>query len=104
MQKLLTKAILKKLAKYPLYSQENENNPMIICKFFNPCGSGTWYAMEFDGEDTFFGYAEIGQGFELGYFSLSELQSVKLRFGLRIERDIHFEPILFGDSDSNLEA
>jgi len=28
----------------------------------------------------------------LGYFSLSELQSVKGPLGLPIERDLHFEP------------
>ena len=60
-----------------------------IVKFFDPTGSWTWYATEFDGEDTFFGLVD---GFELewGDFSLSELQSVKGRFGLGIERDRYF--------------
>lgn len=60
-----------------------------IAKFFDPTGSWTWYATEFDGEDTFFGLVD---GFELewGDFSLSELQSVKGRFGLGIERDRYF--------------
>src|SRR5918992_3845074 len=30
----------------PLYSQENERDPMVICKFFDPVGSWTWYAYE----------------------------------------------------------
>ena len=60
-----------------------------IVKFFDPSGSWTWYATEFDGEDTFFGLVD---GFELewGDFSLSELQSVRGRFGLGIERDRYF--------------
>jgi hypothetical protein len=29
-----------------LYSQENERDPMVICKFFDPVGSWTWYAYE----------------------------------------------------------
>ncbi|MEX2144018.1 MAG: DUF2958 domain-containing protein [Anaerolineales bacterium] len=29
---------------------------------------------------------------ELGYFPLSELQSVRSPLGLPVERDIHFEP------------
>jgi hypothetical protein len=34
----------------------------------------------------------IGLEIELGYFSLSELKSVKGPMGLPIERDLHFEP------------
>jgi hypothetical protein len=30
----------------PLYSQENEVDPMVVCKFFDPVGSWTWYAYE----------------------------------------------------------
>ena len=30
----------------PLYSQENERDPMVVCKFFDPVGSWTWYATE----------------------------------------------------------
>jgi hypothetical protein len=45
----------------------------------------------FDGEDFFFGLV-IGLEIEFGYFSLSELQSVKGPLGLPIERDLHFEP------------
>ena len=29
---------------------------------------------------------------EFGYFTLKELESIKLPFGLTIERDIYFEP------------
>ncbi len=62
-----------------------------MAKFFTPDSNWTWYATEFDGEDTFFG---LVSGFEeeLGYFSLSELQSVTGPLGLHIERDIHWTP------------
>ena len=40
--KLLTKAIEKQLAKYPIYSQDGKGGKaQVICKFFNPCGSQT---------------------------------------------------------------
>jgi hypothetical protein len=39
---------------------------------------------------TFFGLADLHEK-ELGYFSLEELQSVRLPFGLRIERDMYFD-------------
>jgi len=86
---MLTKEIRKTLP--PLYAQENEKDPIAYVKYFNPCGAGTWYGMEFDGTDRFFGLCCILEK-ELGYFSLSELMSVRLRFGLRIERDYYFNP------------
>ncbi len=99
--KLLTKEIIAKLEKTPLYSTENQAVVPIIVKFFNPCGAGTWYAVEGTRNDTeegiedwlFFGLYEL-QEKELGYFRLSELQSVKLRFGLKIERDMYFDGMI----------
>jgi Protein of unknown function (DUF2958) len=87
--KLLTKELLKKLP--PLYSQENAEDPLVICKFFYPDFSWTWYAIEFDGKDTFFGYVTGFEG-ELGNFSLSELEEGRGSLGLPIERDLYFEP------------
>lgn len=62
-----------------------------LIKFFTPDSSWRWYGSEFDGEDTFFGLV-IGFVAEFGYFSLSELESVRGPLGLPIERDEHFEP------------
>jgi len=50
----------------------------------------TWYASDFDGEDTFFGLVS-GFEVELGYFSLKELQETRGPLGLSIERDLYFE-------------
>jgi len=58
---------------------------------FAPDAGWTWYATGFDGQDTFFGLAE-GQEKALGYFSLSELESVRGPMGLAVERDLHFQP------------
>lgn len=63
-----------------------------VAKFFSPVGAATWLATELgeDG-DTLFGLADLGFGCpELGSFSLSELASVRLPFGLGIERDLGF--------------
>ena len=87
---LLTKEIRSKLP--ALYSQDAKGgDAIVVVKFFDPCGSWTWYATEFDGEDRFFGLVD-GSDKELGYFSLSELQNFKNRFGLGIERDLHWTP------------
>lgn len=90
--KLLTQEILAKLP--PLYSQEKKGmDAEVVVKFFTPDAGATWFATEYDGEDLFFGYADLGLGCgELGYFSLSELQSVRGKLGLPVERDMHWKP------------
>ena len=75
-----------------LYEQEDlELQAIVHIKFFDPCGSWTWYVTEFDGEDTFFGLVD-GFEKELGYFSLKELQSVSGGLGIGIEKDLYFNP------------
>lgn len=91
--KLMTKALEKKMPK--LYETEKSEEKIAIVKFFNPCGAGTWYGIEYDPEERlFFGYVDLGNPdfAEYGYFSLDELESIKLPFGLKIERDLYFEP------------
>jgi hypothetical protein len=87
--KLLTNELKKALP--ALYTKENEKDPLVVCKFFLPMTKWTWYATEFDGNDTFFGYV-AGDFPELGYFSLSELEKVEGPYGLGVERDRYFEP------------
>ena len=65
-----------------------------VVKFFDPCGAATWLITEMSAEDNdiLFGLCDLGMGFpELGYVRLSELEGVKGRLGLGIERDLHFE-------------
>jgi hypothetical protein len=90
--KLLTKALEKRFAQ--VGRQEDNKDPIIIAKFFNPTGAGTWYATEYDPKNrNFFGYASIFGGWsdEWGYFSLNELDAYIGTFGLGIERDRHFQ-------------
>lgn len=63
-----------------------------VVKFFSSVGAATWLASELYGDgDTLFGLADLGFGCpELGVFSLTEIASVRLPYGLRIERDLHF--------------
>ncbi|QFQ88799.1 DUF2958 domain-containing protein [Paracoccus kondratievae] len=59
-----------------------------VVKFFNPFGEGVWLATELDpGGDIMFGLADIGYP-ELGSWSLSEMQAIRLPFGMGIERDL----------------
>lgn len=75
----------------------NGNDPdhdhVPLVKLFNPSGQATWLISEIQpyDEDILFGLCDLGMGFpELGTVSLSELQSVRGRLGLGIERDLYF--------------
>lgn len=99
--KLITKAIETKLANYPLYSQEGKGQDAdVICKFFNPCGRGTWYVLEGNklenGDYEFFGIVDLYER-EYGYFTLSQLESVRLPYGISIERDRFFTNMKVAD-------
>ena len=98
-QKLMTSQIRKLLP--PLYTQENEKDPTVYVKFFNPYGAGTWLVTEFDGRDTMFGYVMGLGGNEWGYISLRELEQLPAIIGGKrmpfqgIERDAWFKPMPF---------
>ena len=91
--KLLTKALLKKLP--PLGATDEDKNPLVICKFFYPDFSWTWYVIEYevreDGEEICFGLVD-GWACESGYFSLSELKRNRGKWGCPLERDLSFQP------------
>lgn len=89
--KLLTAQLLERFAQ--VGSQEESKDPLIIAKFFNPSGAGTWYASEYDPKTRiFFGYVSIFGDWndEWGSFSLDELEGYRGKFGLGIERDRYF--------------
>ncbi len=91
--KLITKSIETKLVKHPFYSTDGKSIKDVLVKFFNPCGIGTWYVFEANkvGDDwEFFGLVDLYEK-ELGYFNLSELTSIRLPFGMSIERDKYFD-------------
>jgi len=92
--KLLTKEILKNLP--ATYGNEGLKNSQIkvVVKFFAPSGSASWYATEYCPETkVFFGFANLGddQMAELGYFSLEELENIRLPLGLSVERDLQWD-------------
>jgi Protein of unknown function (DUF2958) len=63
-----------------------------VVKLFTPDAQCTWLLTEIDSDGLGFGLCDLGMGEpELGYVSLIELQSVRGKLGLPIERDLHFE-------------
>lgn len=96
--KLLTQELMKRFNE--VGSQEDKKDPLVIAKFFNPTGIGTWYATEYDEcHQEFFGYVSLfgDHNDEWGYFSLRELESYKGAFGLGIERDLYFQEQKFSE-------
>ena len=72
-------------------SQQNVKDPIVIVKLFNPVGAGTWYATQYNPRSKLlFGYVSIFGDHcdEWGSFSLVELEEVKGKLGIGIERDL----------------
>lgn len=99
--KLLTKTIERKIPK--LYSTEKTplENKKIVCKFFSIMSNFRWYVFEGErqenGDFLFFGLV-TGDFKEQGYFTLSQLEEVKMGGVIpAIERDMYFDPCLVKD-------
>jgi Protein of unknown function (DUF2958) len=97
--KLLTADIGKKLLRNGKLRQqrEQENKPepdfWPVVKLFTPDGGCTWLLTEIDPEDPdiAFGLCDLGLGCpELGSVSLSELEAVRGKLNLPVERDLYF--------------
>ena len=96
---LLTQAIRKTLP--VLYAQDGKGgNATVYVKYFAPDFSWTWYVLEGQsvlddsGVEVDFEFFGLVDGFEkeLGCFRLNELQSLRDKLGLPLERDLYFSP------------
>lgn len=92
--KLINKELEETFEKYPLGSQDGLGGAAkVIAKFFNPVGAGTWLITEANklenGDFEMFGYCHLGDDTmaELGYVLSSQLEELKLPFGMSVERD-----------------
>lgn len=84
-----------------LYETEAYSDPICQVKLFTPDSQWSWYIIELSKNDlnTCYGFV-MGLEHELGYFSLEELESIYGPLGLKVERDLSFQPTLF----SNLKS
>ena len=92
--KLLTEAQRRELLANGQRSAAGDQiDPLPVVKLFTPDAGATWLLSELDPEDPdrAFGLCDLGLGCpEIGYVSLTELATVRGRFGLPVERDLHF--------------
>lgn len=93
--KILTAEVLKAFAKQGKTGNKSAKDIKIVMKLFNPSGAGTWYLYEREDEDIYWGFVNLGdpEMSECGTVSMSELLAYRGRFGLGIERDMHFKPL-----------
>ena len=69
-------------------------DPHPVVKLFTPDAGATWLLTEVDPDDPdiAFGLCDLGLGCpELGTVRISEIEALRGRFRLPVERDLHFE-------------
>ncbi|NDV25963.1 DUF2958 domain-containing protein [Desulfovibrio sp. JC010] len=73
---------VERLSRIPKFYETEDievKEKLIYLHFF--IGGCDWYVAEFDGDDTFFGYAILNQDYqnaEWGYFSFEELKTLRV--------------------------
>ncbi len=97
MAKLLTKALRAKMeANWQLNQgdmaagiEPGSHDLVPVAKFFTPDGNCTWLITEFDPQTgNMFGLCDLGHGSpELGYINYFELQKLRGKMGLPVERE-----------------
>ncbi len=86
--KLMTQELEKRFREIGI--QDIIDDPIVVVKYFDPCGSATWYATEFEPKTgVCYGYVTGLIEDEWGRFSIAELEAIQRPFGLTIERDIY---------------
>jgi hypothetical protein len=100
--KLITQTLAQRFQEVGV--QKEETNPLIITKFFNPCGTGEWYPTTYYPEENrCFGLVTgriISSETSVAwtYFSIAALERLRFPpFGLPIERDITFRECRFSE-------
>jgi hypothetical protein len=74
-----------------LYATGHRSDPLVICRYVIADIEWSWYALEFDGNNLFFGIVDTFCR-ELRYFALRELRATRGPSGMTIQRDVGFAP------------
>ena len=90
------KPTIKQLEKIPLIlSNEFKHlkDTKVYLHFF--IGGSDWYITQYDGKDTFYGFACLNGDLEMaewGYISFTELINLRVSGAFHVDRDKHFKP------------
>jgi hypothetical protein len=74
-----------------LSTTENDSDPIVWVKLSAPDSRLAWYVIEYDGENTCFGYV-VGQSCKFGRFLLSDLACASRSLGFPVTLDPSFIP------------
>jgi len=93
---LIPDELLAKLIDNGRASEEQDGfDPFPVVKLFTPDAAATWLLTEGYSEGTdvrLYGLCDLGFGSpELGYLMLSEIEDVRGKLGLPVERDLYFK-------------
>lgn len=93
--KILTQEIENAFKKQGKTGRKSAKDIFIVLKLFNPAGGQTWYLYEKEDDDIYWAFVNLGdyEMSECGTVSMSELMSLRLPFGLHVERDKFFKPL-----------
>jgi len=99
--KLLTKKIETSLPTISAVSDKSLDEIKVMVKFFHPLTNWYWFAFagqHIQDDFEFYGkvFSPLCPNGEIGYFTLSQLDSISIPFGpitFQVERDKLFEPI-----------
>jgi hypothetical protein len=80
--KLLTKELTEKL------NRAGYAGTKPICKLFTPWGRATWLLTGIE-DGILYGYADLG----MGCVEWGGIESIRGPFGMKIERDLYWEPV-----------
>ena len=76
-----------------LYAQDGRGDEATVyVKLFDPCGSATWFLLEWDGQEEAFGFVTGLAEDEYGNVPLRELAFVAGHLGIGIEIETTFRP------------
>lgn len=85
---------------YPLYSQEQVEDKLVVAKLFNIAGGGTWWVTEYDPKERLAYSYVTGMAYdEWGYSSIDEMAELRWNGIPRIEVDLYFKPARFSEID-----
>lgn len=94
---LITKELEKMIPM--LYATEDVKleEKIVYAKLFTPDSNWTWWILEYSSAEKLAFAMVDGFEKELGYVSIEKLESIRGPLGLKIERDITFQPTMYRD-------
>ncbi len=94
---LLPAELREKIPRLGTNSEVPLDEMVVYTKFYDPTSRWRWYVLQFDGENTFYGFVLTTNHALAGQFTLTELEGLRYRHHtlgeVGVERDTYFRPL-----------